>query len=53
VAGTPHQVRDRLAALLADARIQRLVVSPQIGAPGTRITRDFIELFADEILRHD
>jgi 5,10-methylenetetrahydromethanopterin reductase len=53
VAGTPQQVRDRLAALLGDARVQRLVVSPQIGAPGTRITRDFIDLFADSVLRHD
>lgn len=53
VAGTPQQVRARLAALLADPRVQRLVVSPQIGAPGTRITRDFIELFADTMLKRN
>jgi len=49
VAGTPDLVRERIASLAADPRIDRIVVSPQIGAPGTSITSDFITAFADAV----
>ncbi|MBL6953390.1 MAG: LLM class flavin-dependent oxidoreductase [Alphaproteobacteria bacterium] len=50
VAGTPDEVHMRIAALLADPRIDRVVVSPQIGAPDLPITHDFISQFGETVL---
>ena len=50
VAGTPDEVHARIAALLADPRIDRVVVSPQIGAPDQFITHDFINQFGEAVL---
>ena len=44
------QVRARIATLLADPRIDRVVVSPQIGAPDQPITHDFISQFGEAVL---
>jgi 5,10-methylenetetrahydromethanopterin reductase len=50
IAGTPDEVHARIAALLADPRIDRVVVSPQIGAPDQPITHDFISQFGEAVL---
>ncbi len=50
VAGTPDEVRIRIAELLADPRIHRVVVSPQIGAPDQPFTHDFIRHFGEAVL---
>ena len=50
VAGTPDEVHARIAALLRDPRIDRVVVSPQIGAPDQAITHDFISQFGETVL---
>ncbi|MBT3534607.1 MAG: LLM class flavin-dependent oxidoreductase [Rhodospirillaceae bacterium] len=50
VAGTPDEVHARINGLLADPRIDRVVVSPQIGAPGQTITQDFITQFGAAVL---
>ncbi|MBT6446714.1 MAG: hypothetical protein HOK58_17205 [Acidimicrobiaceae bacterium] len=50
IAGTPAQVTARISALANDDRIDRVVVSPQIGAPGQPITRDFITGFGEQVL---
>ena len=50
IAGTPAQVTARISALANDDRIDRVVVSPQVGAPGQPITRDFITGFGEQVL---
>jgi len=50
IAGTPDTVHARIAALLADPRVHRVVVSPQIGGSGLTVTRDFIEQFGEGVL---
>jgi len=50
IAGDGPAVRARIQALQADPRIDRIVVSPQIGAPGARITETFIEAFGGAVL---
>jgi len=50
VAGTPDVVHARIAELLADPRIDRVVVSPQIGAPDQPITQGFISQFGETVL---
>lgn len=50
IAGTPAQVTARISALVNDERIDRVVVSPQVGAPGQPITRDFISAFGEQVL---
>ncbi|MBT5079592.1 MAG: LLM class flavin-dependent oxidoreductase [Rhodospirillaceae bacterium] len=50
VAGTPDDVHDRIAELLADPRIDRVVVSPQIGSPDHSITHEFITQFGAAVL---
>ena len=50
VAGTPEQVRTRIAALRNDPRVARVVVSPRVGAPGDTVTRDFIRAFGEAVL---
>ena len=50
IAGTPDEVHARIAALLADPRIDRVVVSPQIGTPDQPITHDFISQFGETVL---
>ena len=50
IAGNAATVRARLSRLIEDPRIDRVVVSPQIGAPGRPITAAFIERFGAEVL---
>ncbi len=50
IAGNATVVRERLSRLVSDPRIDRVVVSPQIGAPGRPITAPFIERFGAEVL---
>ena len=50
VAGTPDEVHRRIAELSVDPRIDRVVVSPQIGAPDQSITHDFISHFGEAVL---
>ena len=50
IAGTPAEVTARISALANDERIDRVVVSPQIGAPGQSITRNFIAAFGEHVL---
>ena len=50
VAGTPDEVYARIAELLAEPRIDRVVVSPRIGAPDQSITQDFISQFGEAVL---
>ena len=50
VAGTPDEVHARIAGLLADPRIDRVVVSPQIGAPDQPVTQGFISQFGETVL---
>ncbi|MFT7598407.1 MAG: 5,10-methylenetetrahydromethanopterin reductase [Acidimicrobiales bacterium] len=52
IAGTPDEVRGRISELATDERIDRIVVSPQIGAPGQPITGDFIAAFGEAVLAH-
>jgi alkanesulfonate monooxygenase SsuD/methylene tetrahydromethanopterin reductase-like flavin-dependent oxidoreductase (luciferase family) len=50
IAGDAATVRSRLDTLVRDPRIDRVVVSPQIGAPGVPITGEFIDRFGEAVL---
>ncbi len=50
IAGTPNEVRERIDELAGDPRIDRIVVSPQVGAPDRPITADFIAAFGEHVL---
>jgi len=50
VAGAPDAVRARIQEILADPRIDRVVVSPQIGGPNLPITAEFIRRFGETVL---
>ena len=50
IAGTPDTVHAGIAGLLADPRVHRVVVSPQIGGRGLTVTRDFIEQFGEGVI---
>jgi len=50
IAGTPDEVRVRIDALRADPRIDRVVVSPQVGSPALPVTGPFLERFGAEML---
>lgn len=52
IAGTPDEVRVRIDELTADPRIDRVVVSPQIGALDQPITAQFITAFGQAVLQH-
>jgi 5,10-methylenetetrahydromethanopterin reductase len=52
IAGTPQEVRARIAELTDDERIDRVVVSPIVGASGQSITADFIAAFGAAVLPH-
>lgn len=50
IAGTPEVVRARIDELAANPRVDRIVVSPQVGAPNQPITADFITAFGEALL---
>ncbi len=50
IAGNAATVRDRIATLASNPRVDRVVVSPQIGASGRAITGPFIERFGAAVL---
>lgn len=51
IAGTPDEVQTRIDELTTDPRIDRVVVSPQIGTPDQPITASFITAFGQAVLQ--